>query len=80
VDSDDQYYGMRKGSGSKRATVAVVAAVCWIFAGCATLKPSPEAKANAEARPWGSQADLPHDDYPVANLIANLLQGLAGGR
>jgi hypothetical protein len=71
---------MHNGSGSNRATVAVVAAMCWIFAGCATLKPGPEAKANAEARPWGSQADLPHDDYPTANLIAGLLRGIAGGR
>lgn len=53
-------------------------AMCLIlFVGCSCLKPSAEAYAAADARPWGGEAKSAQaDQYPGAGLIVDLLNML----
>jgi len=45
--------------------------------GCSTVKPTPEASAAAQARPWGgSPPPTPEEQYPWGSLIINVLQGV----
>jgi len=45
--------------------------------GCSAIKPTPEAAALDEARPWGAgSAPTPEEQYPCAASIASLLRGV----
>jgi hypothetical protein len=45
--------------------------------GCSTIKPTPEAAALDDARPWGAgPAPTAEEQYPSAASIAGLLRGV----
>jgi hypothetical protein len=42
--------------------------------GCSTVRPTPDASAAAEARPWAAPTpQTPDEQYPWASFIADLL-------
>ena len=58
------------------ASLLTMAAIL-VAVGCSTVKPTPEARAAAEARPWAAPlSQAPNDQYPSASLVANLLEAI----